>query len=154
MPISTLESDGMDIYCEIPVRWMSLGVTDNKSTMVQVRGWCLHATSQYLSQCWLRSLSPVRRQAIILANAGIMSIWYVETNFSDILIKAHLFLFKKMHLKIPSAKFRPWCLGPSELRDIKPPLHFISFPVSHNVVEIQGTDETFALPSIWYDMAI
>ena len=29
-----------------------------KSTMVQVMAWCRQATSHYLSQCWLSSLSP------------------------------------------------------------------------------------------------
>ena len=32
--------------------------TDGKSTLVQVMAWCRQATSHYLSQCWLRSLSP------------------------------------------------------------------------------------------------
>ena len=47
-------------------------------------------------------LPPGRRQAIIWANAGILLIWHVETNFSEILIEIHIFLFKKMHLKISS----------------------------------------------------
>ena len=37
---------------------MSLDLTDNKSTLVQVMAWCPQATSLYLSQCWPRSLSP------------------------------------------------------------------------------------------------
>ena len=37
---------------------MSQDLTDNKSTLVQVRAWCRQATSHYLSQCWPRSLSP------------------------------------------------------------------------------------------------
>ena len=32
--------------------------TNNKSTLVQVMAWCRRATSHYLGQCWLRSLSP------------------------------------------------------------------------------------------------
>ena len=32
--------------------------TDDKSTLVQVMAWCRQATSHYLSQCWLSSLSP------------------------------------------------------------------------------------------------
>ena len=38
--------------------WMSLDLTDDKSTLVQVMAWCHQATSHYLSQCWPRSVSP------------------------------------------------------------------------------------------------
>ena len=50
--------DGWGISCEIPLIWMTLDFTDDKSTLVQVMAWCRQATSHYLSQCWPRSLSP------------------------------------------------------------------------------------------------
>ena len=56
-------------------------------------------------------LSPSRHQAIIWTNAGILLIRPFGTNFSEILIKIHIFSFKKMHLKMSSAKRRPFCLG-------------------------------------------
>ena len=56
-------------------------------------------------------LSPGRRQAIIWTNAGILLIGPWETNFSEILISINTFSFKKFHLKISSAKWRPFCLG-------------------------------------------
>ena len=56
-------------------------------------------------------LSPGRRQAIIWTNAGILLIGPLETNFSEILIAIEAFSFKKMHLKISSAKWRIFCLG-------------------------------------------
>ena len=56
-------------------------------------------------------LSPGRRQAIIWNNAGILSIGLLGTSFSEILIKIHKFSFKKMRLKVSSAKWRPCCLG-------------------------------------------
>ena len=56
-------------------------------------------------------LSPERRQAIIWNNAGILFIGPSWTNFSEILIEIHTFSFKKMHLKISSVKWRPFCLG-------------------------------------------
>ena len=56
-------------------------------------------------------LSPGRRQAIIWTNAGIMLMGPLGTNFSEILIATETFSFKKMHLKISSAKWRPCCLG-------------------------------------------
>ena len=56
-------------------------------------------------------LSPGRRQAIIWTNAGILLIWPLGTNFSEILIEIDIFLFKKMHLKVSSEKLRPFCLS-------------------------------------------
>ena len=40
------------------LRWMPQNIIDDKSTLVQVMAWCRQATSHYLSQCWLRSMSP------------------------------------------------------------------------------------------------
>ena len=56
-------------------------------------------------------LSPGRRQAIIWTNAGILLIGPLGTNFSEIWIAIEEFSFKKMHLKISSGKWRPFCLG-------------------------------------------
>ena len=56
-------------------------------------------------------LSPGRRQAIIWNNAGILLIGPLGTNFSGILIEIHTFSFMKMHLKMSSGKWRPFCLG-------------------------------------------
>ena len=56
-------------------------------------------------------LSPGRRQAIIWTNSGILLIGPSGTNFSEILIGIQTFSFKKMHLKMSFAKWRPFCLG-------------------------------------------
>ena len=56
-------------------------------------------------------LSPRRRQAIIWTNDGILLIGPLETNFNEILIEIYTFSFKKMHLKMLSGKWRPFCLG-------------------------------------------
>ena len=56
-------------------------------------------------------LSPVRRQAIIWTNAGILLIRPLGIKFSEILIDIRIFSFKKMCLKLSSAKWRPFCLG-------------------------------------------
>ena len=55
--------------------------------------------------------APGRRQAIIWTNAGILLIEPLGTNFSEILIGIQTFSFKKMHLKMSSAKWRPFCFG-------------------------------------------
>ena len=56
-------------------------------------------------------LSPIRRQAIIWTNDGILLIRTLGTNFSEILIQIHTFSNKKMHLKMSSGKCWPFCLG-------------------------------------------
>ena len=42
--------DGWGISCQLALRLMSLDLTDDKSTLVQVMAWCRQATSHYLSQ--------------------------------------------------------------------------------------------------------
>ena len=56
-------------------------------------------------------LSPGRRQAIIWNNARLLLIEPLGTNFSEISIGIQTFSFKKMHLNMSSAKWRPFCLG-------------------------------------------
>ena len=62
-------------------------------------------------------LAPIRRQAIIWTNAGILLIRSLGTNFSEILIQIHTFSNKKMHAKMSSGKCRPFCLGLNVLWD-------------------------------------
>ena len=56
-------------------------------------------------------LSPRRRQAIIWTSAGILVIGPLGFNFSEISIGIQKLSFKKMHLKMSSAKWRPFFLG-------------------------------------------
>ena len=44
-------------------------------------------------------------------NAGILLIWLLGTNSSEMLIEIDAFSFKKTHLKMSSGKWRPSCLG-------------------------------------------
>ena len=64
-------------------------------------------------------LLPGRPQAIIGTNAGILLIGPLGTNFNEILIGIQTFSFKKMHFKMSSAKWRPFCLGLSVLNVIQ-----------------------------------
>ena len=56
-------------------------------------------------------LWPGRRQAITWTNAGLLLIRPWGTHFYEILIGIQTFSFKKTHLKMSSAKWRPFCLG-------------------------------------------
>ena len=68
-------------------------------------------------------LMPCRRQTIIWNNAGILLIRTSGTNFSEIVSQIHAFSFKKMHLKMSSAKWRSFCLGLNVLNSGKRTLH-------------------------------
>ena len=80
-------------------------------------------------------LSPGRRQAIIWTNAGILLIGPWRINFNEILIDVLAFSFKKMCLKLSSAKWRPFCLGLNVLAPYYPDtegsiwIHWRSQPV-------------------------
>ena len=84
-------------------------------------------------------LSPERRQAIIWTNAGILLIRTLATNFSEILSEIHTFSFKKMHLKISSAKWRPFCLRLNVLKSIWSWFH----RHDHDLI-------LTSMPSTWY----
>ena len=66
---------------------------------------------------WDNGLSPGRCQAITWTNAGLLLIGKFGTNFSEIRIKIQNFSFTKMHLKISSVKWQPFCPGVNELTD-------------------------------------
>ena len=73
-------------------------------------------------------LSPGRRQAIISTNSGILLILPLGTNFSDISIRIKTFSFKKIHLKMSSGKWRPFCLG----------LNVLMWPHNYNIWTPRG----------------
>ena len=61
-------------------------------------------------------LSPERRQAIIWTNAGILLIGLLGTNFSEFLIEIQTFSWKKIRLKMSSAKYCSFRLGLNVLK--------------------------------------
>ena len=63
------------------------------STLDEVTAWCCQAPSHYLNQCWH------------VANDLLTNTF--QWNHSQLLT----FSFKKMHLKILSAKYQPFCLS-------------------------------------------
>ena len=48
----------MGTFYETVHKWMSQNTFDEKSTSIQVISLCRQTTSHYMSQCWLRSVSP------------------------------------------------------------------------------------------------
>ena len=84
-------------------------------------------------------LAPGQHQAIIWTSAGILLIRTLGTNFGEISIKTLTFSFKKMHLKVSSAKRRPFCLSLSVLKRVNRPNHRID-----NVLE-----KFMLSPALW-----
>ena len=79
-------------------------------------GWVMHICISKLTIIGSgKGLSAGQCQAIIWINAGILLIWTLGTNSSEILSKIHTFSFKKMHLKM-SAKWQSICLCLSVLK--------------------------------------
>ena len=99
------------------------------SVAVQVRYWCNPSLSHLgrLTHIWVSKLttigsdnclSPCWRQAIILTNAGLYLTGPLGARFGEIIIEIYSFSFKKMHLKMSSAKRRPFFLALNVLTDV------------------------------------
>ena len=86
------------------------GIVLNQNTTIEAE-WRIYASLNWVIIGSDNDLSPVRRQAIIWTNAGILLIGPWGTNFSEILIGIQTFSFKKLHLKTSSATWRLFCLG-------------------------------------------
>ena len=95
-----------------PWPWQCWGMIGNINTCLTHWGRETHICISKLTIIGSdNGLSPDRCQAIIWTSAGILLIGHLGTNFSEILIEIITFSFKKMHLKVSSAKWRPCCLG-------------------------------------------
>ena len=90
-------------------------------------------------------LSPDRCQAIIWTNDGILLIGPLETNFCEI-----LFSFKKMRLKVSSAKRRPSCLGLNVLKCLLLYYNTVwAYLISKWSDQAYTSDQYFSL--LWYN---
>ena len=74
---------GRDIASEIVLRWISLDLSDDKSTLVQAMAWCHQATSHYLIQCCPRSLSPYGVTRPQWANQCVLHFWSKFGDFTS-----------------------------------------------------------------------
>ena len=67
--------DGWGISCEIAPTVNVIGLTDDKSTLVQVMAWCRQTASLYLNQGWPRSMLPygiTRPQWVHSGSTGLL----------------------------------------------------------------------------------
>ena len=95
-------------------------------------------------------LAPHRRQAITWTNADLLSIVPL-TYFTEILMEIQLFSLKKMHVKILSAKWQPFCFGFNVLHYAVGPswvnFNILTCNLKHNyfLAEKQGLKELVLL---------
>ena len=78
--------DGWYVSCEISLRWMSLDLMDDKSTLVQVMAWCCQATTNYLSQC-----DPHLCCHMVSSGHNVLTHWglvmlYVSVNWTGVIV--------------------------------------------------------------------
>ena len=109
-----LMTDILNISTENAFRWIPQDFTDDALTFVQLSHWgrVMHICVSNLTIIGSdNGLSPGRRHAIICTSAGILLIWTLGANFSEVLSEINTFSFKKMYLKMSSGKWRPSCLG-------------------------------------------
>ena len=71
----------------------------------------IYASANWVNIGAANGLSPARCWAITWTNADLLSNGPSGTNFSEIWIATLTFSFRKMRLKMSSAKCRPSCLG-------------------------------------------
>ena len=91
-------------------------------------------------------LSPGRHQAIIWTNAGILLIRTLRTNFSEILSEIRAFSFKKMDLKMSSAKWRRFCRG----LHVLPMLPYVPICETESYVFVSAVNIVLWVGGIYY----
>ena len=109
------------IFCQLMLtkRMVILQLFENESSHLTHWGRVTHICVVKLTIIGSdNGLSPGQRQAIIWTNAGILLIGPLGTNFIEILIGIQTFSFKKMQLKMLSAKRHPFSLGLNVLRNL------------------------------------
>ena len=97
---------GMDAF------YVFVGGIDATSPIIKIFKMCysIRMVHSITSQCQYATLMRIM--------AFTYAAWPLGTNFSEISIGIQTFSFKKMHLKMASAKWRPSCLGLTVLNDL------------------------------------
>ena len=100
------------LWCDACDGWVHCIIATRKKKVLTHWGRVMHIFVGKLTNIDSdNGLAPQRRQAIIWTNVGILLIEPLGTNFSEFLIRIHTFSFKKIHLKMSSGKWRPFCVG-------------------------------------------
>ena len=113
-------------YCELALRWMSLDLTDDKSTLDQVMAWCRHSfnspvSSSYVCNRYWSSVDlnmsrwikkPDHQHDFIWLERQLMTTRSVH-NFSHVATTELLEMGKRMtHNIVKSTKYHLWSMNP------------------------------------------
>ena len=99
--------------CVTGPQWVKGEWEDSITIQDSCEWWSIHLCSDNGSD---NGSSPIRRRVIIWTSNGLLLIGPLGTDFNEILTEIHTFSFKKMHLKMSSGKWRPFCLSHNVLR--------------------------------------
>ena len=103
-------------YFEKKREWFLTDAYFNTDSYIKIEAELrIYASVNYTTVGSDNCLSPERRQAIILTNAGILLIGPLGTNFSETFIEIKIFSLTNLHFKVSSAKVttilsRPQCV--------------------------------------------
>ena len=94
--------------CTQPYEWMACTQFHNKKKIANIYLYNFLRPNVCVSKF---TIIAGRRQAIIWTNDGILLIRHLGTNFNEIIIKIYIFSFKKIHLKLSSGYWHPFCVS-------------------------------------------
>ena len=121
-------NENIRISIKISLKFVPKGLINNIPALVLIMAWGRPGDKPLSEPMMIRSLthicvirltiigsdnglSPGQRQAIIWINAGILLIGPLGTNFKETLIDIYTFSLRKMHFRMSSGKWLPFCLG-------------------------------------------
>ena len=114
------------IFNNAGILLIELVETDFIGTLIEINSFSFKKMhSKMLSGKWpllvqtIACRLAIAKPFIFLNNAGILLIELVETDFIGTLIEINSFSSKKMHSKMLSGKWRPFCLGLNVLIQFK-----------------------------------
>ena len=118
-----------EVSYEIALRWMPLDLTDDKSTLVQVMAWCHEATSHYLSQCWLSSLSSygVARPQWVKTQCRKLNFWCIYLKTCPLYVLCKIPFAQANCFTCPAQKFT--CIGERSSISFPSPKHLHNFSI-------------------------
>ena len=113
-------------------------------------GWCIYPSISLAITGLDNDLWPGQQQAIIWTNVGILYLDPKEQTYFIFIIEIYTFSFKKMHLKLSSAKWLPFCLSLNVLKAIQEiTLTWHTKPTSTNI-NPWGTGVSFLKMQFYY----
>ena len=95
-------------FSHLALSWMSLDLTDDKSTLVQVMAWCCQTRSHYLSQYWPSChMGSLGHNGLKLINLSHISKIPIEYSLGPLLLTWFNFQYSLESLLLTWFNFNP-----------------------------------------------